>query len=118
MEDLFQDLGQCIKIYLSIEVQDDPYEKNKVQTYLNPIYIQGIVSDLISSQIAYKLPGIRTQKAKEIVVNKEHRTLIEKSKKIEIQENNKWVSFEGWKDNGRTQIREEGDYIRLYVYVN
>lgn len=118
MEDLFQELGQCIRIYLGTAIQADPYEKNKVKTYLNPIYINGIVSDLIASQITWKLPGISTSRAKEMTVNKEHRSLIEKSQKIEIKENNSWVAFEGWKENGRMQIREEGNYIRLYIYSN
>lgn len=118
MEDLIQELGSCIRVYIGTETLADPYEKNKEKTYLPPIYIRGIVSDLIASQITWKLPGISVSRAKELTVNRENRTLIEKSQKIEVQENGSWIAFEGWKEKGRMQIREEGNYIRLYIYSN
>lgn len=116
MQDFFREQSECIRIYIGIETIEDPYEKNRSVTLLNPVPIRAIVSDLLFSQINWKLPGIVTEKAKEITVEKKHRNLIEKSQKIEVKENNVCIAFEGWRVNGRMQIREEGDFIRLYIY--
>lgn len=116
MEYLFQDNSQCIRVYLGKETVTDPYEKSIEVTLLNPIPVRAIVADLVASQIEWKMPGIVADKAKEIYVEKKHRTLLEKSQKISIKENNTWVDFEGWRVNGRMQIREEGAFLRVYVH--
>lgn len=116
MEDFFREQSEDIKIYTGKETVSDPYEKNATVSLFNPLFICAIVSDLIFSQISWKLPGIITDKAKEIMIDKKHRTLLEKSQKISVIENNTWIDFEGWRINGKMQIREEGDYVRAYIY--
>lgn len=101
---------------MGLESVVDPYEKNIEVSLLNPIPVRGLVSDLVFSQITWKMPGIVADKAKELYIEKEHRTLLEKSQKIEVKENNEWVAFEGWRVNGRMQIREEGGLLRVYIY--
>jgi len=116
MEQIFYENSQCIRVYLGKETVVDPYEKNTEVSLLNPIPVKAIVADLVASQIQWKMPGIVANKAKEIYVEKKHRTLLEKSQKISVKENNTWVEFEGWRVNGQMQIREEGDFLRVYIY--
>lgn len=112
-KDLIQREGKIIRIYIGKETQSDPFEKNVSISMENPIPIKGLVTDLVSSQIQWKIPGIRTEEAKELIIPKRHRGLIEMSHKIQI--NN--YDYIGWRDNnGKMQIREEGNYIRCVVY--
>jgi len=113
INEFFEDASQTIRVYLATETLTDPYEKTKEITYLNPLPIKAIVTDLIASQAQWKMPGIKLEKAKEIIIRKRYRNLIESSYKIEIDNEN----FEGWKVYGRMQIREEGDFLRIYVYI-
>ena len=117
--DIFKDNpnSTCIKVYLGKETVQDPYEKNVEVTLFQPTIINAIVEDLSFSQIKWKLPGIITDKAKRVYISKKYRTLIENSQKIEVKENGIFVAFEGWRVNGRMQIREEGDLLQIYIYV-
>jgi hypothetical protein len=110
---LFKTKAQTIKIYLALEEVIDPYEKNVSLTYLNPIPIKAIVSDLTTSQLIWKLPGIRADKGKELLIKNKDFHLIEKSQKIEIE----GEEYYGWKDNAgnRIQYIEEDQYYRLFI---
>ena len=112
IDDIFKEQGKCIKVYLAKETKVDPYEKNVELTYLAPITLRALVTDFTFSQIRYKMPGIETDKSKEIIVSKSKRSLLEKSQKIMID----GEFYEGWRVNGRMQMREEGDTVRVYVY--
>ena len=112
MEEFFEQHCKMIRVYLATEIILDPYEKNKSLVYLNPLPIKAIITDLISSQIQWKLPGINTTDAKNLMVEKKYRSLLEDSRKIEID----GTEYEGWKDNGKLQIREVSNYLNLYVY--
>jgi hypothetical protein len=113
LNEFFRDASQMIRVTIATEVEVDPFEHNVELTELPSIPIRAIVQDLIASQAQWKLAGIVTEKAKEIMVKKNNRSLIEQSYKIEIN----GETYHGWKINGRMQIREEGDFIRLYVYI-
>lgn len=113
MEELFREKSQKIRIYLATETIDDPYEKNVKLKELNPLPIRAIVTDLTASSAQWKMIGIVADKAKEIIVEKKYRSLIEKSYKIEVNGD----FYNGWKINGRLQIREEGNYLRCYIYI-
>ena len=113
MDEVFENHSKCIKIYLATETETDPYEHTKELSFLNPVPIKGIVQDLTFAQSQWKMPGITTDKAKEIVVKKIHRSLLEMSYKIEIE----GEIYDGWRVNSRLQYRIEGEYIRCYIYV-
>jgi len=113
MEELFREKSRTIRIYLGTEVELDPYEHNVELIELPSFPIKAIVTDLVASQAQWKMIGIITDKAKEIIVNKKYRSLIEKSCKIEIDSE----FYNGWKMNGKMQIREEGNFCRIYVYI-
>lgn len=113
MENLFKECSQWIRIYLGIETIDDPYEQNVETTYLNPLSIKAIISDITPAQVQYKMPGVLSEKAKEIIIEKKHESLLKKSQKIEID----GELYQGWKQYGRLQYRIEEDYIRAYLYI-
>jgi len=113
LNEFFKQHAKTIRVYLSSETIVDPYEKNTDPTELNSLPIKAIITDLIASQVQWKMPGIKTEKAKQIIIKKRYRNLIEMSYKIKIDDD----FYEGWKTYGRMQIREEGDFLRCYVYI-
>ncbi|HED06344.1 MAG TPA: hypothetical protein ENI61_06645 [Ignavibacteria bacterium] len=114
---VYKSQGKWINIYGGIETVDDPFEKNVVVTNLNPIPIKAIVSDFTAAKAQWAMPGVNVSQMKEIYVPIKYRTLIESSQKIGIK-NSTGVEeyFEGWRESGKMQIREEGNQLRLYVY--
>ena len=113
INDIFNENGKCIKIYLAKETVTDPYEKNVELTWLAPVTIKAIVTDFTFAQMVWKMPGIEVDKAKEIIIEKSRKSLLEKSQKIKID----GEFYFGWRVNGAMQMREEGEYLRIYVYV-
>ena len=114
MDELFNQESTHIKIYLALEVEADPLEKNVTLTYLQPVPIKAIVTDLTATQIRWKSYGAISEDGKEILCKKKYRTLLENSQKIIVQgETNE---YEGYRVNGKMSIREEGNYIRCIIY--
>lgn len=112
MDNLFREMSQKIQIYLSIVSLNDPFEKNESLVDLPSLPINAIVTDLGFAKIQWAMPGIVTESAKEIIIEKRHQSLIEQSYKIEID----GIIYEGWKINGRLQYKIEQDYMRAYIY--
>ena len=110
--DNIDELKTTIRVFIATETITDPDEKTKEYTVKSSIPIKGIVTDLVASQIQWKLPGIVTDDAKMIIIPKKHRGLIEASYKLKID--NK--EYEGWRVQGKLQIREEGEFLKIYVY--
>ena len=113
LNEFFDYVGETIKIYTAKETIEDPYEKNVSLTRLNSLPVKAIVTDLIASQVNWKMPGIVTNKAKELIIKKKYRSLLEKSEVIEVRSE----LYEGWRINRAMQIREEGDFLRVYIYI-
>ena len=115
LDELFREQQTYILIYQGVETVLDPFEKNVSTAYLNPLPIQGIVNDIIFSKVQYAMPGIVTDRAKEMVVDKKYKSLIELSTKIQVQGESDY--YDGWRVNGKLQYRTEGEYLRVYIYV-
>jgi len=115
VDELFEQHQKNIKIYLGVETVTDPYEKSVDISLLQPVPIKGIVTDLTNAQSQWKMPGIIADKSKEIIVKKIHRGLLEMSQKIQVEGESDY--FNGWRINGKMQIREEAGYLRCYIYV-
>ena len=113
MENIFKEQSKCVKIYLGTETETDPYEHTIEETLLNPISIKAIITDLTTAKIQWAMPGIISDKAKEIIIRKKDRPKLEASRKLKIGSE----YFEGWKVNGMMQIREEGNFCRCYIYI-
>ena len=114
LRELFNAEGKTILIYLGKETITDPIEKTTEVTLMTPIAIKALVVDLIMSQIVWKIPGINTSKAKEIIIEKRDEKLIEHSHKIQVD----GEFYVGWRDNAGANIqkRQEGEYVRILVY--
>ena len=113
-KELIKSEGKWIKVFLGKEVSADPFEKNINLVLINPIPIKCLITDLIASQIKWKMIGINADKAKELIMPKSKRPLMEISQEIEIDGD----IYMGWRDNnGKMMIREQGDYLRIYVYI-
>ena len=113
-KELIKSEGKWIKVFLGKEVSADPFEKNINLVLINPIPIKCLITDLIASQIKWKMIGIDADKAKELIMPKSKRPLMEISQEIEIDGD----IYMGWRDNnGKMMIREQGDYLRIYVYI-
>jgi len=114
LRELIRKEGKIIRVYLGKEVENDPFEHTVTVTMYNPVPIKGLVTDLIASQIQWKLTRIRTEEGKELVVDKRHKDLLERSQKIEID----GQEYIGWRDNwGKLQLRQEGNYVRILIYT-
>ena len=113
MEKLFNIASKKIRIYLGKEIETDPYEHSTETTMLPPIPISAIISDVTFGKVQYAMPGIVADSAKEIIIKKKYKSLLEKSQKIEID----GEYFEGWRQNGKMQWREEGNFLRIYIYM-
>jgi len=113
MDKMFKELAVSINIYIGTETELDPYEKNVSETLINPIPIKAIVTDLSNTKIQYAMPGIETEKSKEIIIKKIHKDMLLMSRKIYVDGD----YYIGWKSNGRLQYRTEGNYIRAYIYI-
>jgi hypothetical protein len=113
LKELLRINGEIIWVYLSKSIKQDPEEEDKKDIAYNPIPIRALVTDLTSASVQWKMPGISETQGKELVLNKKYKNTIEQAYKMTIDSD----TYVGWKDSqGRTQIREESGYIRLYIY--
>jgi len=112
MDELFRELSQRIKIYLSVISISDPFEKNESLSELPSLPISAIVSDLGFGKVKWQMDGISTSDAKELYIEKKNKTLLEQCYKIQID----GIDYEGYKVLGKMQIKTEGEYCRIYCY--
>ena len=115
MDELFKQFSKKIRIFFSQEEVEDPYEKNVSLIDVGFAVVSAIVSDFTSAKIQHAMPGIITDKAKEIQIQKKDRPILEMSEKLQIVGDTDY--YVGWKTNGKMQIREEGDICRCYIYI-
>jgi len=124
IEDIFRSQARWVRVYTGIEEIIDPFEGTVTVQYLNPIPIRAIIEDFTTTQMQWKMPGIKTSNAKELFIESKYRPLIEMSQKIEFNGD----MYEGWRENGKMQIREQsgaasnsarryGGYIKLYIFT-
>ena len=112
MKDLFREQSQIVWIHVAEEAIDDPYEKNVTHTEVMSLPIKAIITDLTATQINYKMIGILTANAKEIIIESKWKELIKQSYTIEVND----IQYIGWRQEGKLQYRIEQGYLRLYIY--
>ena len=111
--DIFKGNTVCLRVYIGTEVTEDPFEKNVATVNINPIPVQAIfLQDFNATQSQWKMPGLKTSRAKEFLIKKIDIPTIEKSSKIEFE----GINYEGWRENGRLQQRDAGIYTRIVIY--
>ena len=113
MDRFFKEQSSRVLLYFAKETTTDPYRKTKEFSIVSSVPISAIVSDLNATQMQWKMPGISTGKAKQLIINKRDLESIRSSYKLKI--NNDY--YEGWRVNSQLQYRETGEYVRLYVYI-
>jgi len=112
MEELFKEQSQKILIYLAVTTVEDPFVKNISLSELPSLPIDAIVSDLGFEKIKWSMIGVSTVNAKELIIEKKNKTLLEQCYTIEIDS----LLYEGYKVLGKMQIKTQGDYCRIYAY--
>ena len=115
MNNLFKEHSKKVRIFFTKSVINDPYEKSTTETNMGFCVIPSIISDLTVAKVQWAMPGIVTSKAKEIIIRKKDRPMLEMSQKIQIVGDTDY--YEGWKQNSKMQIREEGNFCRCYIYI-
>ena len=113
MRELFEKHSRPIMFYLEIE-KEDPYglgrTSKKYQTYITK---NAIVNDIDYARIAYKLPGLQVEEAKEIIIEKTALSIFLNSKKIIID----GKEYSSWKDNtNKVRYKDLGEFISAYIY--
>ena len=122
MRYLFRDHSQPIRVYPSITTVEDPYDKHTSEVDLNPITISAVVTDLAFEKVAWVLPGIVVDNAKQIIIQARDLSILLNSQWLEIKDQKTGMieQYEGWKVNGRLQYKREGespyDFVRAYIY--
>lgn len=112
LKSFFRHNSTKIRVWVSVDTIQDPYEQNVSRSYLPCKVIRAITSDLSPTQVAYKMTGIVTNRAKEVIIEKKYENLLKISQKITIDGDD----YEGWKVSGKLSYRLEHDYIRFYCY--
>jgi len=114
---VFKENSVWINVYQGTEAVQDPFEKDTITTKISPRTIKAVITDLTNTQAKYKMPGIITSRAKTILIERKYRTLLETSQVIEIKTKDRTVEeYEGWKENGRMQLRERGAYLEGTIF--
>lgn len=113
MDELFKEQSTYIRIYLGTETETDPFEHTVEETLLNSIPIKAIVTDISPASSQWKMPGIVSEKTKQIIIKKKYESMLKMSRKIEIDNED----YYGYKTNGRLNYVIEGEYLKAYVYI-
>jgi hypothetical protein len=111
---IFDKEAELIRCYPAITTVTDTLHGTKTVTYLNPITIKALVSDLTMAKVQWALPGVTTSKVKQIIIEAKNENLFQNAYKIEIDNEN----YIGWKEKGKDQSRKVADdYIKAYIYI-
>lgn len=111
----FREHSKSIRIYRAVEIETDPYEHTVETTYLPSLPVKAIVSDISPASSQWKMPGIVTEKTKQIIIEKKYEKLLLRSHKIVIRGDT--ADYYGWRINGRLTYKTVGKYLEVYIYV-
>jgi len=95
-------------VYSAKETQDDPYEKNKSLTYLNPLPIKGLIRQVSFEALHWKYYGQIPVGSIEVIAEKKYLTLFRTADKIKYKDD----YFKCFKDDAQGfAILERSDYV-------
>jgi len=114
IKETFRAYIKTVWITVGKTTEVDPYEHTFTVVEQNPVPLQAIVKDLTAAQAQYKMLGVQTSDAKELLISKQFRQWVELSRIIKIDGR----EYYAWKDAAgvRNQVREVDDILRIYVY--
>ena len=107
---LLKNEGQLVtlQVYAAKETVDDPYEKNKSLTYLNPLPIKGLVRQVSYEALHWKYYGEIPIGSIECIAEKKYLTLFRTADKIKYGDD----YFKCYKDDAKGfAILERPDYV-------
>jgi hypothetical protein len=103
-----EDKLSTLHVYAAKEIINDPYEKNKTNTYSNPLPIKAFVQQISFEALRWKYTGLLPSKSIQVIAEKKYITLFKTADKI-IYNND---SYKCWKDDSKNfMILERSDYI-------
>jgi len=111
---LLKNEGQLVTlhVYSAKETQDDPYEKTRTQTFLNPLPIKGLVRQVSYEALHWKYYGNIPVGSIECIIEKKYLTLLKTADKIKYKDD----YFKTWKDDSQGfAILERSDYIIIIL---
>ena len=95
-------------VYSSKETIDDPYEKNRINIYSNPLPIKGLIRQVSFEALHWKYYGLIPVGSIEVIAEKKYITLFKTADKIEYKDE----FYKCWKNDSRGfAIMERQDYI-------
>jgi len=106
---LLKNEGQLVTlhVYAAKETQDDPYEKTRTQTFLNPLPIKGLIQQIGFSSLHYKYWGEIPIGSIQVIIEKKNKTLMFTAEKIKYNEQ----TYKVYKDaDNNFQYIERPDY--------
>jgi len=107
---LFKNEGklETLYVYAAKETVNDPYEKTKTKTYLNPLPIKGLIRQVSFEALHWKYYGQIPVGSIEIIAEKKYLTLFKTADKIKYKDD----YFSCWKtDSNGFAILERPDYV-------
>ncbi len=111
---ILQDEGKLTKIllYPAVETVEDPYSKETVKSYLNPITVKGYVIQLSFESLKWKYPGTVPSGSVQCIADRKYETLFQTADKIKIGDN----YYKTLKDDAKGYlIMRRQDYIVIIV---
>ena len=86
---ILEDEGKLTKVlvYPATEVTNDPYEKTKTDSFLNPLTIKAYVTQLSFESLKWKYPGQVPSGSVQIICYNKYETLLKTAYKIKIGDN-------------------------------
>lgn len=76
-----------VLVYPAIETINDPYEKTKADSFLNPLPIKAYVTQLSFESLKWKYPGQVPSGSVKIICYNKYETLLKTAYKIKIGDN-------------------------------
>jgi hypothetical protein len=77
---------ETIWVYISYTRVDDPFEKTKSKTFINPLPIKGFVFPLSFESLRWKYYGLLKQGSIQILCDKRYEALLKQADKLKIGE--------------------------------
>jgi hypothetical protein len=107
---LFKNEGKLstLHVYQAREVVNDPYEKTKTLTNMNPLPIKGLIRQVSVEALHWKYYGQIPVGSIEVIAEKKYLTLFRTADRIKYNDN----YYKCWKDDSQNfAIIERPDYV-------
>jgi len=107
---LFRNEGslETLHVYAAKETINDPYEKTKTKTFLNPLPIKGLIRQVSFEALKWKYTGLLPQGSIEVIAEKKYETLFQTADKIKYKDR----FYSCWKDDAKNfMILKRPDYV-------